>query len=62
MTGPLLASLLTRRGPSPQIVTAAGIIQLGDAALGLRQRNGFMAVAPAVMGVIHVVTARVLSR
>jgi len=62
VTGPLLASLLTRRGPSPQIVTAAGIVQLGDAALGLRQRNTFMTIAPAMMGVIHLITARVLSR
>ncbi len=37
-------------------------MQLGDAALGLRQRNGFMAIAPAVMGVIHLSTARVLGR
>lgn len=62
ITGPLLGSLLTRRGPSPQIVIAAGIVQLGDAALGVRQRNTFMTIAPAVMGVIHLITARVLSR
>lgn len=62
ITGPLLAALLTRRGPSPQLVTAAGIVQLGDAALGLRQRNTFMTVAPALMGVIHLVSARVLVR
>lgn len=46
ITGPLLATLLTRRGPSGQIVAAAGLVQLGDAALGLRQRNPFMAIAP----------------
>lgn len=63
ITGPLLATLLTRRGPSGgQIVAAAGIVQLGDAALGLRQRNPFMAIAPAVMGTIHLITARSLSR
>lgn len=62
ITGPLLVSLLTRRGPSPQIVTAAGVVQLGDAALGLRQRNTFMTIAPAVMGVIHLITARTLTR
>lgn len=62
ITGPLLAALLTRRGPSSQLVTAAGIVQLGDAVLGLRQRNTGMTIAPAVMGVIHLVTARVLRR
>lgn len=60
VTGPLLASLLTHRRPSPHIVVAAGIVQLGDAALGLRQRNTFMALAPAVMGAIHLFTARAL--
>ena len=62
VTGPILVALLTRREPSPSILAAAGIAQLGDAALGLRQRNTFMAVAPAVMGVIHLTTARLLSR
>lgn len=62
ITGPLLAALLTRRGPSPQLVTAAGIVQVGDAVLGLRQRNTGMTIAPAVMGVIHLTTARVLRR
>lgn len=62
VTGPLLASLLTHRGPSPQIVTAAGIVQLGDAWLGLRQRNLAMTLAPAAMGVIHLLTARSLPR
>ncbi len=62
ITGPLLAALLTRRGPSPQLVTAAAIVQLGDAVLGIRQRNTGMTIAPAVMGVIHLITARVLRR
>ncbi|MGI8760946.1 MAG: hypothetical protein ACR2LF_06590, partial [Jatrophihabitantaceae bacterium] len=56
ITGPLLAALLTRGGPSPQLVTAAGIVQVGDAVLGLRQRNTGMTIAPAVMGVIHLTT------
>lgn len=60
ITGPLLASLLAHRSPSPHVVTAAGIVQLGDAALGLRQRNTFMTLAPAVMGAIHLFTARAL--
>lgn len=62
ITGPFLVVLLTRRDLSPQLVAAAGLVQLGDAALGLRQRNVFMAVAPAVMGVIHLVTAQQLRR
>ena len=60
VTGPLLTSLLTQRGPTPQLVSAAGIVQLGDALLGLRQRNLFMTLAPAAMGAIHLVTARAL--
>ena len=62
ITGPLLAGLVARRAASPHLLTAAGIVQLGDAALGLRQRNAFMAIAPAVMGGIHLATARALSR
>ena len=62
VAGPLLAALLARRTPSPQLLVAAGIVQLGDATLGLRQRNAFMTVAPAVMGAIHLTTASVVSR
>ena len=62
VSGPLLVALSTNRSPSPQILTAAGITQLGDALLGIRQRNAFMTTAPAVMGVVHLVTARVLAR
>lgn len=60
ITGPLLAALLTRRGLSPQLVTSAGIVQLGDAVLGLGQRNTVMTIAPAAIGIIHLITARVL--
>lgn len=62
MAGPLLAALLARRDPSPHIVAAAGLVQLGEAVFGVRQRNVFMTVAPATMGVVHLVTARLLSR
>ena len=62
VTGPLLAGLATGRRPSPQLLTAAAIVQLGDAVLGLRQRNAFMTVAPAAMGLVHLATARRLSR
>lgn len=61
ITGPFLATLLTRR-PSPQLVTAAGFVQLGDAVLGLRQRNAAMTFGPAVMGIVHLITARILRR
>lgn len=62
ITGPFLVALLTRGGPSPQLVTAAGIVQLGDGMLGIRQRNTAMTIAPTMMGVIHLITARVLRR
>ncbi len=61
ITGPFLITLLTGR-PSTQLVTAAGIVQLGDAVLGFRQRNTAMTIAPAAMGVVHLITARVLRR
>jgi hypothetical protein len=61
ITGPFLITLLTGR-PSTQLVTAAGIVQLGDAVLGFRQRNTAMTIAPAVMGVVHLITTRILRR
>jgi hypothetical protein len=59
--GPLLFALLSRREPSPQILAAAGIVQLGDAVLGVRQGNAFMTIAPALMGGVHLATARMLA-
>lgn len=46
ITGPFLITLLTTCRPSTQLVTAAGIVQLGDAVLGFRQRNTAMTIAP----------------
>ena len=57
---PLLAGILHSGRPAPQLLVVAGLIQLGDAALGVRQHNPPMTVLPAVMGLIHLASARVL--
>lgn len=61
ITGPLLAEIIREGRPAPQLFTVAGLIQLGDAALGIRQHNARMAVLPAAMGLTHLRTARLLS-
>jgi hypothetical protein len=61
VTGPLLAQIARGGRPAPQLLVAAGIIQLMDSALGLWQRNPPMAVLPAVMGTIHLASARILT-
>jgi len=45
---------------SPELLTVAGLVQLGDSALGIRQRNASMTLAPAAMGLVHLASARVL--
>ncbi len=40
----------------------AGLVQHGDSALGVQQRKPDMTLAPAVMGVLHLASARWLSR
>lgn len=62
ITAPLLAGIIRGRPPAPQLLTAAGLVQLGDSALGAWQQNANMAVFPAAMGLIHLRTARLLSR
>jgi len=62
VTVPLLAGLAQQGRPAPQLLVVAGLIQLGDSALGAWQRKPDMTVAPAVMGLIHLASARVLSR
>ena len=57
VTGPLLAAITARRPPAPHLLVAAGLVQLGDSAIGLWQRNLSMTVAPAAMGLIHLGTA-----
>ena len=61
ITVPLLGGLLTGR-PAPHLLTVAGLVQLGDSALGIRQRNPRMTLAPAAMGLVHLASARILSR
>lgn len=59
---PLLGGLV-RPGPLPyQLLTVAGLVQLSDATLGIWQRKLDMTLAPAAMGLIHVVSAHRLSR
>ncbi|MDQ2811633.1 MAG: hypothetical protein M3Z75_07070 [Actinomycetota bacterium] len=59
---PLLAALVRQRRLSPELLTVAGLVQLGDSALGIRQHNPRMTLAPALMGIVHLATARRLAR
>ena len=61
VTGPLLWGITCGRRPSPELLRTAGIVQLFDAGLGWQQRNPPMTVLPAVMGVVHLVSAHVLT-
>lgn len=58
---PILLSLTRGRQPSAEMLTLAGLAQLGDSALGVWQRNPRMAIAPALMGLTHLFSARLLS-
>ncbi len=62
ITIPLLADLVRQGRPSPELLTVAGLVQLGDSALGIRQHNPRMTLAPALMGIVHLATARRLVR
>ena len=53
-----LAVGLIRGKPDLGLLVAAGFVQVGDAVLGSRQRNVPMAVLPALMAVVHFITAR----
>ena len=45
-------------GPvSALVLVTAAVVQVGDAAIGAHRREVRMAVAPALAGVIHVITA-----
>ena len=61
LAGPLVVAL-ARPGSKARsgLLVASGLVQLGDAALGVRQRNFAMTTAPAIMGVVHLLSARVL--
>jgi len=61
ITAPILAEITRGGRPSPELLTVAGLVQLGDAALGVWQGNASMAVLPAAMGVIHLRSARGLA-
>ena len=61
VAAPLLTALVRRRRPAPALLTVAGLVQLGDSALGIWQRNPRMAVFPAAMGLVHLSSARLLS-
>ena len=61
LAAPMLIGLLGGR-PTSQILTTAGLVQLGDSALGVWQRNPQMVIAPGVMGVIHLASAHLLRR
>lgn len=61
ITAPLLAGIIRGGHPAPQLLEVAGLVQLGDAALGVWQRNPRMAVLPTGMGLLHLASARLLS-
>ena len=61
VAGPLLGPLAVGRPVETPTLTVAGLVQLGDAALGVWQRKTDMAVAPAIMGLVHLATANRLN-
>ena len=61
ITIPLLTALVRQGRLNPELLTVAGLIQLGDSALGIRQHNPRMTLAPALMGIVHLATARRLA-
>lgn len=61
LAAPLLIALVRERRSAPELLRVAGLVQLGDSALGIWQRNLRMAVVPAAMGLVHLKSARLLS-
>lgn len=59
---PVLLQLARGRQPAPELLVTAGLVQLGDAGLGVWQRNPPMSTLPAAMGVLHLLAGRVLAR
>lgn len=57
VSAPLLGSVLLRGRAAPELLAVAGLAQLGDSALGVWQRTPGMALAPAVMGLVHLASA-----
>ena len=62
ITASVLGSALLRERAAPEMLTVAGLVQLGDSALGAWQRKPDMTLVPAVMGLVHLVSARWLAR
>lgn len=61
LAGPLLIALRrSDSGSRSALLVVAGLTQLGDAVLGVRRRDPAMSTAPAVMGVVHLLSARAL--
>ncbi len=58
LTLPLLATMARHDTPSHDLLLVAGLVQLGDSALGFQQGNRRMTLAPAVMATVHILTAR----
>ena len=61
VTSPLIWRTARGRQPSPQLLRTAGIVQLFDAGLGRQQHNPPMIVLPAIMGVVHLISAHILT-
>jgi hypothetical protein len=59
---PLIGSLAVAGRAAPPLLAVAGLAQLGDSALGIWQRKPDMTVAPAAIGLVHLASARLLSR
>lgn len=60
LAAPLSVALCRRPAGRADLLVVAGLVQCGDAVLGARQRNRAMTVAPAIMGAVHLVSARLL--
>jgi hypothetical protein len=56
-----LAPLARGERPSSDLLRVAGLVQVGDSAIGIWQRNPRMAVFPALMGFAHLRGARILA-
>lgn len=61
LTVPLIRSVLLRDRVAPEVLAVAGLVQVGDSALGAWQRKPAMALAPLAMGLVHLASARRLS-
>ena len=59
---PLLLAIVRGDRPAPALFVVAGLVQLGDGALGVWQRDARMAAFPTAMGLVHLASARVVSR